>query len=300
MLDCIVLTEARYAAPRTVDWYVQQVLDEDQAVVDALRAQGLSTERRSWDDPTIDFSEVRAVIFRTTWDYFDRWPEFSAWLETVQNQTKLINAAELVHWNLDKRYLVELAAKSIDVVPTVLVSKDDPRSLGELLASTGWEEAVAKPAISGAGRDTFRVPTPVPSAKAERWADLVQAEDMLLQPFLPSILDHGETSLVVLDGEVTHAVRKVAAPGEFRVQDDHGGHVVPHEPDAAELALAKAAVAAVEPRPLYARVDIARLADGNPAIMELELVEPELFFRFAPPTAAERLAKAVARYLNQA
>lgn len=297
MIDCVVLTDRRYVAPQTIDGYVRNVLDEDGAVVQALQAQGLTVERRAWDDPGMDWRQTRSALFRTTWDYFERWPEFSAWLARTRQQTLLLNPDTLIAWNLDKRYLITLAERGISVVPTRHVARGDARSLAALLAAEDWGEVVVKPAISGAGRDTFRVPVPVSAAHAARYRALVDAEDMLLQPFLPSILDAGEVSVVVIDGEVTHAVRKVAAEGEFRVQDDHGGTVHPHTPASDEIAVAEAAIAACSPRPVYARVDLVRLPGGVPAIMELELVEPELFFRFAPHAAA-RLGEAVARRLG--
>lgn len=297
MIDCVVLTDRRYVAPEIINDYVRNVLDEDAAVVEALQAQGLSVERRAWDDPTVDWSQVRSALFRTTWDYFERWPEFSAWLGRVRPQTRLLNPDVLINWNLDKRYLIALAEAGVSVVPTRYVACGDAHSLSEHLETAGWREAVVKPAISGAGRDTFRVPLPVSAAHEARYRNLVDAEDMLLQPFLPSILDNGEVSVVVIDGEVTHAVRKVAAAGEFRVQDDHGGTVHPHTPDPDEAEVAAAAIAACSPRPVYARVDLVRMPGGAPAIMELELVEPELFFRFAPH-AATRLGAAVAKALR--
>ena len=101
MLDCIVLTDHRYVDPPEVNWYIGQVLSEDGAVVDALRAAGLTVARKAWDDPEVDWSGTRSVLFRSTWDYFDRWPEFARWLATVRHQTRLFNSAELVHWNLD-------------------------------------------------------------------------------------------------------------------------------------------------------------------------------------------------------
>ena len=297
MIDCVVLTDRRYVAPQIINEYVRNVLDEDAAVVQALRAQGLTVERRAWDDPSVDWSQTRSALFRTTWDYFERWPEFSAWLDRVRPQTRLLNPGSLINWNLDKRYLIALAEAGVSVVPTRYVARGDARSLSALMAAAGWREAVVKPAISGAGRDTFRVPVPVSAEHAARYRELVGAEDMLLQPFLPSILDDGEVSVVVIDGAVTHAVRKVAAAGEFRVQDDHGGTVHPHTPAPDEAEVAAAAIAACSPRPVYARVDLVRMPDGQPAIMELELVEPELFFRFAPH-AAVRLGEAVARTLT--
>ena len=298
-MDCILLTDRRYtttSATTNPDPYTRNVLQEDTAVLTALTAHGLQVSRLAWDDPTVDWRQTRSVLFRTTWDYFDRWPEFSAWLDTVRTQTRLINPEALITWNLDKRYLITLAAQGIPVVPTRYIPRGDPTPLAARLAAEGWAEAVVKPAISGAGRDTFRVPAPPEPAHTRRYRALLDAEDMLLQPFLPSILTAGEVSVIVIDGAVTHAVRKVAAEGEFRVQDDHGGRVLSHTPTPDEIAVAEAAVAACQPAPLYARVDLVRLPDNTPAIMELELVEPELFFRFAPH-AAERLAAAVARVL---
>ncbi|TNE87304.1 MAG: hypothetical protein EP330_18985 [Deltaproteobacteria bacterium] len=292
MLDVIVLTEARYvsrdSAPATVpDWYLEQVLREDARVVDALRARGLSVERRAWDDPAVLSGRVRSLLFRTTWDYFERWPEFSAWLEVAAERAELLNPEALIHWNLDKHYLEDLDGQGVTVVPTRWAS----RGVHDLEAlASGWDEVVVKPAISGAGRDTFRVRLPDREGES-RFRRLVEAEDVLVQPFLPAILSEGEVSVVVIGGAVTHAVRKVAAAGEFRVQDDHGGTVQAHVPTPAEAALAKAAVAACDPCPLYARVDMVSM-DGEPAIMELELVEPELFFRFGEH-AGDALAKAV-------
>lgn len=297
MYDCVVLTDRRYVAPTDIDPYTRNVLDEDGAVVSALAAQGLSVTRLAWDDPDMDWSQTRSVLFRTTWDYFDRWPEFSAWLDRIRPLTRLINPEPLITWNLDKRYLIELDGLGVSVVPTRFIPRADPATLAERLAAEGWTEAVVKPAISGAGRDTFRAPVPVSDADEARYRALLESEDMLLQPFLPSILTDGEVSLIVIDGAVTHAVRKVAAAGEFRVQDDHGGRVLAHTPGPDEVAVAEAAIAACSPAPVYARVDLVRLPGGPPAIMELELVEPELFFRFAP-AAAPRLAEAIAALLS--
>lgn len=297
MYDCVVLTDRRYVAPAHIDPYTRNVLDEDGAVVAALTACGLRVARLAWDDPDMDWRQTRSVLFRTTWDYFDRWPEFSAWLDVVRAQTRLLNPEPLITWNLDKRYLIALEQAGVSVVPTRYIPRGDATALAARLSAEGWDEAVVKPAISGAGRDTFRVPAPPSAAHTDRYRALLDAEDMLLQPFLPSILTDGEISLVVIDGQVTHAVRKVAAAGEFRVQDDHGGRVLSHTPAPDEIAVAEAAVAACSPAPLYARVDLVRLPGGVPAIMELELVEPELFFRFAPH-AAGRLGAAVARALG--
>lgn len=118
----------------------------------------------------------------------------------------------------------------------------------------------------------------------------------MVQRFEDGILADGEVSVVVIGGGVTHAVRKTARAGDFRVQDDHGGSVHAHEPSASERAFAEAVVAACPQLPAYARVDFVRSIDGGFRLMEVELVEPELFFRFHPP-AAERLAALIGEIL---
>jgi len=165
--------------------------------------------------------------------------------------------------------------------------------LTDLMDRHGFDEAVIKPAVSGAGRETYRVVRSEADSYEAAWKRLVASESMLLQPFMPAIVEHGEVSLVIIDGEVTHAVRKIAAQGEFRVQDDHGGTVHPHTPAKTESRVARAALAAVPGQVTYARVDLVE-GENGPLVMELELIEPELFFRLEG-NAAARLAGAVAR-----
>ena len=108
MYDIIVLTQAEYIDPPNIDWYVQNVLDEDNYVLCALRKQGLKVEKKDWADPEFDWSTTRSVIFRTTWDYFDRYSEFSTWLDKVSKVCTLLNSAEIIKWNIDKHYLRDL------------------------------------------------------------------------------------------------------------------------------------------------------------------------------------------------
>jgi glutathione synthase/RimK-type ligase-like ATP-grasp enzyme len=156
---------------------------------------------------------------------------------------------------------------------------------------------VIKPAVSGAARHTYRIDARTAAAHESIFAELLEREAMLVQPFLPSIVVDGEITLVVIDGHVTHGLRKRAKPGDFRVQDDHGGTVHPHQPSAEEVELAERAIAACDPSPIYGRVDMVRDRSDRLAVMELELVEPELWFRLEP-AAARRLAAALAREIK--
>lgn len=294
--DVALLTEARYegtSAPEE-DWYFGNILRDDRLLRDALRDRGLSSVRVDWARPDVDWSRFRCAVFRTTWDYFHRFAEFAVWLKRAEGETRLCNEPSIVWWNLDKHYLADLEARGIPVVPSRFVERGSVASLHDLLDETGWDEAVVKPCVSGSARHTYRLRrsnAPELQPVVDR---LLSEESLILQPFLESVVREGEDTLMVIDGRFTHAVRKVPKEGDFRVQDDHGGTAVPHQPSAAQVELAERAMSACSPAPLYGRVDMVRDRDGRLVVMELELIEPELWLRNHPP-AAEALAGAVAR-----
>ncbi|AMO36039.1 ATP-grasp domain-containing protein [Thauera humireducens] len=296
-IDVVILTEDRYVHPDLDDWYQAQIAREEGLVAAALEAHGLRVERRAWSDGDMDWTQCRGVLFRSTWDYFDRFTEFAPWLERVSGATRLFNDAPLIRWNVDKHYLAELAARGVPIVPTRFVERGDAVSLAAIMEAEGWDEIVFKPAVSGAARLTFRANRASLAQHEPVFARCVADEAMMVQRFEPAIVNEGELSLIVIAGRATHAIRKTARAGDFRVQDDHGGTVHPHAPDAAQCAFAEAAVAACPALPLYARVDFVRAQAGGYRLMELELVEPELFFRFHPP-AADALAQELAEKLR--
>ena len=296
--DIALLTDARYvaAAAPPGDAYYGNILQDDALLQEALAKLGLSSERVDWADPAVDWTHFRCAVFRTTWDYFDRIHHFRGWLDSVEDATLLLNSASLVRWNLDKHYLGELAGKGVPVVPSRYLEAGDDTPLPRLLEEAGWKEAVIKPCISGAARLTFRVDRATAEAVDERLRAPRATEAFLLQPFQESVLHAGEVTLVVVDGQVTHGVRKRARPGDFRVQDDHGGTVHPHTPSPREVEVVLGAMAACPSPPLYGRVDLVEDNEGGIAVMELEIIEPELWLRFHPP-AAVALAEAIARQL---
>lgn len=293
-----LVNDHRWIDPPEHNAYIGNILEEDRILSDAFDSRGFDVSRVDWADANIDWRGFDAVVIRQTWDYFDRLGEFLAWLDRVDSLTRVVNPAAVVRWNCDKRYLVDLAAAGVPTVPTVVIeSVIDRRArapgLAALMDRHGYDEAVIKPAVSGAGRETYRIKRAEADRHEATWQRLVSTESMLLQPFMPTIVEHGEVSLIVIDNEVTHAVRKIAAAGEFRVQDDHGGTVHPHAPSRGQTAAAQTALAAVPGPVSYARVDLVK-AETGPLVMELELIEPELFFRLNAG-AAERLAGAIAR-----
>jgi len=293
-----LVNDHRWIDPPERTAYSRNILEEDRILSEAFAARGIQVSRVDWADAKIDWHGFDAIVIRQTWDYFERLDEFRAWLDRVEACTRVINPVEVIRWNCDKRYLLDLDAAGVPTVPTIVIEqRKTAPGLGTLLARHGFSDAVVKPAVSGAGRETYRVRRDEAPGLESTWNRLVAEESMLLQPFMPAIVERGEVSLVVIDGEVTHAVRKIAADGEFRVQDDHGGTVQPHEPRDCEVAVASGALAAAPGAVSYARVDLVESQDG-PRVMELELIEPELFFR-QHSEAAMGLAVAVDRGLCQ-
>ena len=292
--DIVLLTESRYEQPAEIDWYVQNILTEDGLVQRALEERGWRVGRFDWARPDFDWSVTRTALFRTTWDYFHRFAEFSAWLERAGAQTTLINPQALIRWNMDKHYLRDLEQRGVRTIPTVYIEQGESAGLRDLHRQTGWPETILKPAVSGAARHTYRLDPSNLDAHETIFRELTAVEAMMLQPFQQQIVERGEVAMVVVDGVFSHAVLKVAKKGDFRVQDDFGGAIYSYTPSAEEIAFAEEAVAACEPAPLYARVDLVTDNEGRLAVVELELIEPELWFRQHPP-AAMALAEAIER-----
>ncbi len=284
--DIALVTERRYENPTDVSGYVANILEEDRLLSAALQERGWSTQRVDWSREDVDWSAYRGVVLRTTWDYFERFEAFEAWLDRLQGHGGVLNPLPTIRWNLDKHYLGELAAAGVPTIATQFVERGSDRSLASVIAAQGWDEVVTKPAVSGAARQTYRVRADQVQAHEAGFAELVEHEAMLVQPFMPGIVAHGEVTVVVMNGRPTHAVCKRAKAGDFRVQDDHGGTVHAHVATEAQLKVAAQAVEACAATPVYGRVDMVTGPDGVPQVMELELIEPELWLRFEPSAAA--------------
>lgn len=291
--DVALITEDRYVAPVVIDAYIANILEDDAILTQALSNVGLSSIRVSWSDPQFDWSSVRCGLFRTTWDYFYHFDAFSSWLDVTEKKTQLINDPATIRWNMDKHYLLDLQQRGIPIVETCIQEKGSTVSLRTALQQNGITEGIIKPAVSGAARHTYRVNPDNVDALEPTWAKLLQNEAMLLQPFQEDIISSGEVSCMLMGGQFTHAVIKKAKSGDFRVQDDHGGTVHPYTPTAEEIQFAERAAAACATLPAYARVDFTRNTTDQPVIMELELIEPELWFRKYPPAA-----KALAQHIQ--
>ena len=294
--DIVILTDKRYLKDSNTDDYKHNVFYEDFLVQEALKKLGLKTLRLAWDNSTFDWSETRSVLFRTTWDYFDRFDEFSVWLEKISKLTTLFNSENLIRWNIDKHYLRDLNVKGINIAKTYFIEKGQKTSLKQLHDNLGWQETVLKPCISGAARHTYKLNNNNLSDYETLFSELNSSESFMLQPFQHQIVSKGEISMMVFNGQFTHAVLKKAKQGDFRVQDDFGGTVHNYVPTADEILFAENTIKACAELPIYARVDIFTDNNGDIALSELELIEPELWFRHYPK-AAEVLALGIKKLL---
>ena len=272
-------------------------LDEP-VLLEALAAVGVEARRTAWD-ADVDWSSFDLVVLRTPWDYVDRFDDFAAWMAQAAAVTTVLNPPTMVTWNLHKRYLFDLEAAAVPIVPTRMVAQHAPFPYQRAALRRSEGQVVIKPAIGigafGAARLEVGTDDETTTEAFAHLEALAMLGDVLIEPMIPSVAERGEVSIVHLGGEYSHAVRKVPASGDFRVQDHHGGTVVDHEPTSAELAVARDALMVATNEtgllPLYARVDLVDLA--GPVVMELELVEPELFLRRAPGSA-DRFAAAIA------
>jgi glutathione synthase/RimK-type ligase-like ATP-grasp enzyme len=269
---------------------------DDRYLLAALTERGIAAEPAVWEDARRDWSAAAACVIRSTWDYSYRRDQFVAWADHVDAQTRLWNSARIVRWNTHKQYLLDLADRHVPAVPTVLLRAGTECALEHLLERQGWRDAVVKAAVAQTGRYAMRVDAAHMEAAQGHLDRLLPYEDMLLQPYVQSVTERGEASLVFIDGEFTHAVRKLGTGGAFLVHDDYGGSVRPTRPSTTQLDVARQALAAVGEPTLYARIDLVADDAGRPMVMECEIVEPELFLRYSP-AAVERFVAALERRL---
>ena len=296
--DIAILTESRYENPLIDNEYNTNVLQEDQLVKSALEKKGFSVIRMDWARKDFDWASVDYAIFRSTWDYAERFEEFRTWCEDVMKKTTLINSYQQICWNMDKHYLLDMEQKGINTPSSVFVEQGQKITLSELHTAYDWTKTVLKPAISAAGRHTYKLHKDHLEDYESLFQELITHESMMLQPFLTNVPLKGELSLMMMNGQFTHSVIKKAKAGDFRVQDDFGGSVESHKATQEEIAFAESVVKACDPLPLYARVDIVWDNDDQLALSELELIEPELWFRLCPE-AADVLAEGIFDLINR-
>lgn len=263
---------------------------ESHLLVAALARRGIAAELVPWDSAQV-WASYRLVVVRTPWDYFARLEEFLDWARRTSALTDFVNPFSVIEWNSHKAYLRELAAAGIATVPTLWLERGAVDAATRL-RDRAWDEVVVKPAVSIGAIGAMRARAADPAC-VRHVEQLVAEGDVMVQPFVASVAAAGEVSLIYFGGAFSHAIRKQPAPGDFRVQDMYGGTIHAHDPSDAEHELAARALTCVPSPTTYARVDVVEL-DHGPAVMEIELIEPELFLG-ASEYAADRFADVIER-----
>ncbi|MBX3287834.1 MAG: hypothetical protein KF855_00690 [Acidobacteria bacterium] len=268
------MTTLRRCCFLSMDDLTGYVADDDLAI-EPLRALGWEVSTVSWRDTNADWNDFDVVVIRTTWDYHYAPDEFLNVLEKIDaSPARLENALTTVRWNLDKTYLRDLEEKGINIVPTVWAngafSADD---LEKWKTGLNADELIVKPTVSATARDTFRI-----RSFDAAVSNVFNGRNFMIQPFMRSVVEEGEFSLFYFNGEYSHTILKRPKTDDFRVQEDHGGIISEAEPETAMLTAAQQINDTIEPLPLYSRIDLVR-HNGDFALMELELIEPALYFR---------------------
>lgn len=252
-----------------------------------LARAGLAVESRAWVD---DLSGFDLILPLLTWGYCRAAPAWRAAVAGWEAQgLAILNPPSVLAWNVDKSYLGRLAQRGAPVVPTRYVDRVTERVLAEAAEAFGTDALIVKPRISASAWQTIRWSPGMP-------LDGGPDGEAMIQPFIPAILDEGEISLVYIASAYSHAIRKRPRPGDFRVQPEHQGMITPYSPAPDERAAAEAILAAIDEELLYARIDMIRDPKGAVRLMELELVEPDLYLEHDPAGGAAfaRAVKAAA------
>ncbi|WP_405140460.1 hypothetical protein OG589_26210 [Sphaerisporangium sp. NBC_01403] len=277
--------------------------DDREVLLAAWSRAGIEGTAVRWEDPAADWAAYDAAVVRSTWNYIDRRQEFVDWAYRAETATRLLNPAAVLERNTDKTYLRDFQRLGIPIVPTHWVTANDEAGLPERDDQTGlpepdghaglrawddetgfpgWDDYVVKPAVSAGARDTIRT---ADAAEARTHAGRIVAggKVALVQPYLDMVESEGETSLIFFGGTFSHAVRRNAmlAKGTDAPRANHIGADL-RDPAPDQLELAERVLETIPEKLLYARVDLVRLPDGTPALIELELTEPYFYLAYAP------------------
>ncbi|MDE0891337.1 MAG: hypothetical protein OSB14_04060 [Planctomycetota bacterium] len=264
-------------------------VETERPLWEALAALDVDFERPDWEDEDVDWGSFDVVVVRTTWTYHHARERFLRWVEEVAAVTTLHNSKEIIAWNSEKSYLKDLDAAGVPVAPTEWFELGETVDLARVMHERGWKSGFIKPLVGAVASDTHRLRAGEDSVReAEDFLNArLKDQAMMLQPYLSRVETEGEVSVMLIDGEPTHSVQKLAVAGDYRVQDAHGGtdHLVELDPSLVEISRRALALAPGVELPLYARADFLFDDEGAAVVNELELIEPMLFFQHRPEAA---------------
>ena len=258
-------------------WFI-----DDDLVHEPLKSLGWDVQDVPWTD-SVDWNQFDVVVIRSPWDYQQDPARFFEVLETIENSSAtLLNSLDTVRWNVNKSYLFDLEKRGIEIIPTWRFSMVTAGDLREVESRFSAEDWIMKPIVGANADDTFRIRRGTSDAELQQLCSQYTDMECLVQPFMEQVPIEGEFSLIFFDGKLSHSVVKRVRKGDFRVQEEHGGSVRPlARPEPALVTAAEKTMSVLDEVPLYARVDLVRTPENRFALMELELIEPSLYFRFA-------------------
>lgn len=268
----------------------------DELLIPHFQNKGWAVDTVSWHKSDVRWDDYDAVIVRSTWDYQSHPDAFDACLARIgKANTVLENPLSLMQWNLRKTYLKSLSEQGIATIPTTWLHTWDAGKVYAQFDYFQTDQLIVKPVLSANADDTFRLNATQLMQQQAHLEALFENRELMVQPFIENILDEGEYSLFYFDGELSHTILKRPAQGDFRVQEEHGGSLALAEPDAAARQLSDATLAAMPDDALYARIDLVR-HEGTYRVIELELIEPSLYFQLDEGSAARFVDAFLDRY----
>lgn len=276
-------------------------------LVPALERRGFDVATPIWYDQDVDWTGFDLAVMRSPWDYPDRFDEFMSWLDSVCNQVRVLNPPELIRWDMDKHYLLDLIDQGVPCAPMAFCT--NPDEVAAALAKWRDQNVIIKPAISVASANTgwFAATDPAAMALAGHIFDLGKV--VMVQPAIDHVTEYGENALIYFNGEFAASFHKgpILTFGGGYIGGKYTENITPGRPGPAEIAAGEqvmAAIAAIGAErgwphdacyPLYARIDMA-LADGtDPQVLEVEAFEPAYFADVIPEVADEFAAAVAAR-----
>ncbi len=255
---------------------------------------GWEVEMVPWRRAT-DWNDYDLVYICTPWDYQNDVEAFLDVLETIEASSAiLVNSLGLVHWNLQKTYLRDLEIRGAAIVPSLFFEQFDARRVSACFAAHGTGRIVLKPVVGANADNVFVLAGPLSDDIIGQLDRVFSARPFFVQPFIESVQSEGEYSLFFFSGEYSHAILKKPKPGDFRTQEEHGADILGVKAPAALVETARQVLGVVNPQPVYVRADFVRNNGSRFLLMELELIEPALYFR-TDSNSASRFARALSR-----
>lgn len=271
----------------------------DQLLFMPLERLGWKAEQVSWRNKQVDWNQFDAVVIRSPWDYHEDPDNFFQTLRTIDRSSALLeNSLSLVEWNSNKRYLSDLQNSEVDIVPTLWKETFESREWNSFFNHFSSNEIIIKPAVGANSVDTFRLNKNEGEKFFPKLTSRFTNRPFLVQPFIPSVVTEGEYSLFYFGNTYSHAILKTPKRDDFRVQEEHGGHLMLVKAEEKMLAIGDQILELIDPEPLYTRIDLVRNGQNNFLLMELELIEPSLYFNM-DPESSERFATVFDRWMKQ-